>query len=85
MADLNDAKKAVSTVDLVLQAIGLLKTGAIIFGMVLIDWARRKQKLAENQAEVAKTDLDVMYIKTQLQKEADAKTPDAIIDDFLRK
>ena len=77
------AKKALSAVDLTLSAIGLLKSFALIFGVVFIEWARARQKLAENKTAVAETDLKVTLAATEIQRKADAKDPDAIISDFL--
>jgi len=51
--------------------------------VVLIDWARKKQKLAENQAAVANTTLSSKAKQNEIQKEADEKSPDDIIDSFL--
>lgn len=80
-----EIKKTLNTVDLLMQALGLIKTGAIIFGMMLIEWARAKQKIAENKKSIAETNLDILIKQQQIQKEADAKNPDAIIDDYLHK
>jgi len=77
------AKKALSAVDLTLSAIGLLKSFALIFGVVFIQWARARQKLAENKTAVAETDLKVTLAAAEIQRKADAKDPDAIISDFL--
>lgn len=79
----DDAKKAVSTVDLALAVIGIMKTGFVVFAMVLLDFARRKQRLAENQAAVATSDLSTKMKQDTIQKAADAKTADDIIGDFL--
>ena len=83
MTDVQDVKKAVSTVDLALSAVSLLKSFALIFGVVLIEWARKKQKLAENQAAVAASSLDVKSHQDSLQKEHDEKGADKVISDFL--
>jgi len=82
---LEDAKKAVSTIDLMLSAIGILKSLAIVFGMTLLEFARKKQKLAEAEADVAKVDLKVATAKTEIDKKYADKTPDQVINDFLAR
>ena len=79
----DSAKKAVSTVDLALSAVGLLKGLALIFGVVLVEWARKKQKLAENQAAVSQSNLSVKVEQDAIQKANNEKTSSEIIDDFL--
>ena len=80
---IDETKKAVSTIDLATTALGMLKSFAIVFAVVLIDWARKKQKLAENQAAVANTTLSSKAKQDEIQKEADAKSPDDVINSFL--
>lgn len=80
---IDETKKAVSTIDLATTALGMLKSFAIVFAVVLIDWARKKQKLAENQAAVANTTLSSKAKQDEIQKDADAKSPDDVINSFL--
>ena len=81
MAD--EAKKALSSLELLTAAIGLIKSGALIFGMVLIDWAIRRQKLAENKQAVAESELEVYKQKEKIQGEANSKHPSSIVDEYL--
>lgn len=77
------AKKAVNTVDLALSAIGLFKSFALVFGVVLIEWARAKQKLAENKTAVAEADLGSKVKQGEIEGAANAKGADKVIDEFL--
>lgn len=78
-----EIKKAVSTVDLAVQAVGLIKSAALIFAMVLIEWARARQKLAENKQAVAETELEVHKEKGKIDEKNSQKSPGDIVDDFL--
>lgn len=79
----DSAKRAVSSVDLALSAVGLLKSLALIFGVVLIEYARKKQKLAENAAAVSKSNLDLQLTQGGLENELREKGADAVIDELL--
>lgn len=79
----NNASKAVSTIQLATTVLGLLKSFALVFGVVLIEWVQKKKKLAENQAAVSDTSLNLNVKHTEIQKDANEKGPDKVIADFL--
>jgi len=79
---LEDTKKAVSTVELALSAVGIFKSLALLFGMAIIEWARAQQKLAENQADVARADLAVRDKQDAI--DIHKGDPDSVIDNFLK-
>lgn len=82
---LEPAKRAVATVDLLLSALSLLKAGALIFGMVLLEWSRKRETLARNEADLAKADLTAEKKRQEIETRSASKTPDQVIADFLRK
>lgn len=80
---MTDVKKAISTIDLALSAINVVKTVAIIFGMVMIEWYQQRKRLAENEADVSKTELSVKEKQIKIERRTNAESPDSIIDRFL--
>lgn len=80
---MSDAPKPTSTIDLTLTAIDLFKSAALVFVMVIIEWARAKQKFAENKAAVADVNLAVAKAQGEIDAEAARKDPVTIVDEFL--
>lgn len=75
--------KPLSAAQLAVSALGLLKTAAVVFVMMLLELTRKQKAMAEKGKAVAETDLSIEKQLNQI-KDADAKkTPSAIIDDFL--
>jgi hypothetical protein len=74
-----DAKKAVSSVDLTLKVIAFAKMILFATGLALIDLARRKQKIAELKERLAEDGL-----KLERRKEDPKKSPDEVIENYLK-
>lgn len=79
------AKKAVTTVDLALSALSLLKGALVVLALVLIEWSRKRARMAEMKQAVAETDLTIKLKQDEIQRVADEKDPDSIIRDYLSK
>lgn len=62
-----DVKKPIATVDLALSFIGLVKTGMIVLTMMLLEWAKLKERKAEVAAGAAKNDLEVEKLKSEIK------------------
>lgn len=60
-----DIKKPLATIELAAAAVSLVKTAAVIFTMMLLEWARLAQRKAEVNAEAAKNDLEVEKLKNE--------------------
>ena len=76
-----DVKKPLATLELASSAIGLLKTASVIFVMMLLEWARLKQRRAEVETKAAKNDLEVAALKSEAKD--DVRTDKEVLDDFL--
>lgn len=48
-------KKPVNSVDLALSAVELIKSAALVFGVLILEWARTKQRQAEKRQAVAES------------------------------
>lgn len=79
------AKKAVTTLDLALSALSLLKGALVVLALVLIEWSRKRARMAEMKQAVAETDLTIKLKQDEIQRVADEKDPDSIIRDYLSK
>jgi hypothetical protein len=53
--------------------------------LVLIEWSRKRARIAEIKQAVAETDLSIKNKQDEIQKAADEKDPDTIINDYLAK
>lgn len=80
---IDELKKPVDTIELAGSAIGLLKNLGMIFAMVLIEWARARQRLAENKQAVAEAQTTAEQKKGEIDAKNSGKSPADIIDDFL--
>lgn len=47
------SKKPLNSVDLALSAVELIKSAALVFGVLILEWARAKQRQAEKAQAVA--------------------------------
>lgn len=77
--------KPISTVDLLLSALGLLKSGALIFGVLMLEWSRKREAQAKLEMQAAKNDLEVEKTTNAIETEARGKSSESIIDDFLTR
>lgn len=82
---IDTAKKAVSTVDLALSAIGILKTGAVIFVMMMLEWSKLRERKAELATAKAENDLEVEKVKAAIQAVAGDTSAKANVADYLAK
>lgn len=76
--------KPLSTVDLALSAVGLIKSAALIFGVVLIEWARSRQRLAEGKQAQAESHLVIAKEQGALDAKASTMSSRERIDEFLK-
>jgi len=76
-------KKALDAVSLIYSVMGFLKSVAIIFAVTMVDWARRKQKIAEFQRDKAENDLEIEVKLKEVDNESREKSSDEVIDNFL--
>jgi hypothetical protein len=73
------AIKPLDTAQLIGSLLGALKTAAIVFFMVLLEWYKTmayREKLARKKSE---DDLEIEKLKSK----EDLRTDDKVIDDFL--
>ena len=75
--------KPIATVDLLVSALGLLKSGAIVFVMMLLEWSRKREAQAKLETKAAKTDLAVEKKSNELENEARGKSSADVVADFL--
>jgi hypothetical protein len=75
--------KPTDTVALVVGLMDFFKSAAIVMAMTIIEWARAKQAHAEDQAEVAKSELTSEKAKHAIEMDAQGKSSDAVVRDFL--
>ena len=75
--------KPLSTIDLILSVIAFIKTASIILAVTLVEFARAKQKMAEDKQAVAETQMKIMEGTHAIDKETAGIDPDIIIDEFL--
>lgn len=75
--------KPLSTVDLLLSALGLIKSGALVFGLLMLEWGRKKEAQAKLEAKAIKNDLDVERATNATDKQTAGRSPESIVDDFL--
>jgi hypothetical protein len=80
-----DKLKPISTIDLLLSALGLLKSGAIIFAMMMLEWSRKKEAQARLETAAVKNDLDVEKTTNAIDKQAIGRSSGSIIDDYLSR
>jgi len=78
-----DKLKPISTIDLALSALGLLKSGALVFFMLLLEWSRKREAQAKLETKAAKTDLAVEKKSNELENEARGKSSSDVVADFL--
>ena len=78
-----DKLKPIATVDLLLSASGLIKSGAILFFMMLLEWGRKREAQAQLETKVAKSDLLIEREKNELDKQARGKSSSDIISNYL--
>ena len=58
-----DVKKPLATLELAAAAISLVKTAAVVFVMMMLEWARLKERKAEVALGAAENDLAAMQVK----------------------
>jgi hypothetical protein len=80
-----DKPKPISTIDLALSALGLLKSGALVFVMLLLEWSRKREAQARLEATAARNDLDVEKTTNAIEKQAMGKSSSDIVDGFLKR
>lgn len=77
--------KPVDTTRVFLAFLGLVKDLSLAITFALLEGARIKQRRAEDQAALAKTDLEILQKTTAVEKADAEKSSDAIIDEFLAR
>ena len=80
-----DKPKPISTIDLALSALGLLKSGALVFVMLLLEWSRKREAQAKLEATAARNDLEVEKTSNAIEKQAMGKSSSDIVDGFLKR
>ena len=75
--------KPLSTIDLVLSALSLIKSGALVFGLFMLEWSRKREAQAKLEAKAAKSDLAVEKTTNAIDKQDSGKSSESIVDDFL--
>lgn len=79
---MSDLAKPISTIELASSAVALIKTAAVVVVMMVLEWAKIRERRAQIETAVAKSDAAVANLKTEAT--TDARTDAAVIDDFLR-
>jgi hypothetical protein len=77
----SDIKKPLATLELASAAVSLLKTAAVIFVMMALEWSRLKERKAELQAAGAENDLEIEKLKAKAA--ADTTSAAQSVDSFL--
>lgn len=77
------AAKPIDTTRVLLAFLGLVKDLSLAVTFALLEVSRIKQRRAEDQAALAKTDLEITQKTIAVEKADAAKGADAVIDDFL--
>lgn len=75
--------KPLSTVDLLLSALGLIKSGAFIFGLLMLEWGRKREAQAKLETKAIKNDLAVEKTTNAIDKQDAGRSAESIVDDFL--
>jgi hypothetical protein len=78
-------KKPLDTIELATATLGLLKSFGIVFAMVLIEWARARQRLAEGKQAVAESELSISTAKGVIDEQNRDKSSHAIVAEYLAK
>lgn len=79
----NKAVSAAKAIGLISTIFGFLEKSAIVIFMMIMERSKIKLKKAEDEKEKAKSDSEIMKKEIAIDKEADAKTDEQIVDDFL--
>lgn len=76
-------KKPLSTVDLVLSVLGMMKSLGIVFSVVLLDWANSRAAKEKHLRKIAETEKTITDKEIELLNESKNKDAITIIDDFI--
>lgn len=71
--------KAISTVDLAKQLLGIFKTASIVLVMALLEWSRIKENRAKLDKKLAEDNLEIEKLKNK----DDDRTDEEVVRDFL--
>lgn len=79
-----DVKKPINTLELATAAVSLAKTAAVVFVMMMLEWARLRERKAVLAASKSENDLEIAKATAKLEGAKEGKSAKDQVDEYLR-